>query len=126
MASPSLPYRLTYVRIPANDSEPFEELTGEATTYGDALMEILKPRFSGGGIKNADGLRAEYGAAVDEKMAQLNLIAAQGSVEVFALVRPASSTRPVPHAGTYFYLDEVTVCPSLCAHMPAQTLLLST
>ena len=109
MPSPALPYDFTYVRIPADESESFEELTGTATTYGDALQDLLKQAFKGGSVKNADSLRAEYGSAVDERMAQLNLVASAGSVEVFALVRPASSTRPVAHAGTYFYLDEMGV-----------------
>lgn len=109
MPAPALPFDFTYVRIPADEGLPFEELTATAKVYGDAMLEILKPAFAGGSVKNADGLRAEYGSAVDEKMAQLNLVAAAGSVEVFALVRPASSTRPVAHSGTYFYLDEMGV-----------------
>jgi hypothetical protein len=60
-------------------------------------------------VKNADALRAEYGGAVDERMAQLNLVASAGSVEVFALVRPAKTTRPIASSGTYFYLDEMGV-----------------
>ena len=113
MPSPAVPYTFTYVRIPADDDKPYEELTGEGTKYGDSLLDILKPKFAGGSIKNADGLRAEYGAAVDEKMSQLNLVAAAGSVEVFALVRPASTTRPVAHSGTYFYLG--ALCRSYAA-----------
>ena len=109
----TLPYEFKYVRIPADESEPFEELTATATIYGDALTPLLKEVFKGGSIKNAEGLRAEYGSAVDEKMAQLNLAAAAGSVEIFALVRPAKSTQPVAHAGTYFYLDEMGVLKDL-------------
>jgi len=46
-------------------------------------------------------------------MDALNRVAAAGSVEVFALVRPSSTTMPVPHAGTYFYLDEMGVLKGL-------------
>jgi hypothetical protein len=48
MPSPSLPFEFTYVRIPANDDEPYEELTGTAKQYGDALSDLLKPAFAGG------------------------------------------------------------------------------
>ena len=107
------PTEFTFVRIPAIDDEPPEEIKATASSPGDSLLEILKLRFAGGAVKNAEGLRAEYGDAVDEKMDALNSIASQGSVEVFALVRPSSTTRPVPHAGTYFYLDEMGVLKGL-------------
>ena len=97
----------TYCRVPADEHEAPEELSASSTQPGDALPEILKTRFAGGSIKNADSLRAEYGSAVDEKMEQLNQVASQGSVEVFALVRPSAQTMPIPHAGTYFYFDEM-------------------
>jgi hypothetical protein len=109
----TLPFKFTYVRIPADEGLPCEELSAEAKTYGDFLSDHLKEHFSGGSIKNAEGLRAEYGSAVDEKMEQLNLVAAQGNTEVFALVRPSVSTLPVPHSGTYFYLDEMGVLKDL-------------
>lgn len=109
MSSPSLPYTFTYVRVPADESEAFEELTATANKYGDALHGLLQPKFSGGSVKNVEHLRAEYGAAVDEKMSQLSLAAAEGIVDTFALVRPARSTLPIAHAGTYLYLDECGV-----------------
>ena len=43
----------------------------------------------------------------------LNSVAAAGSVEVFALVRPSAQTMPVAHAGTYFYFDEMGVLKDL-------------
>ena len=103
----------TCVRIPADDSEPPEELSLTTSQLGDSLSELLKPRFAGGSVKNVEGLRAEYGDAVDDKMAQLSMIASQGTVEIFALVRPASTTMPVPHSGTYFYFDEMGVLKDL-------------
>ena len=111
-SSPSS-FTFTCVRIPADDSEPPEELSLTTSKLGDSLSELLKPRFAGGSVKNVEGLRAEYGDAVDDKMAQLSMIASQGTVEIFALVRPASTTMPVPHAGTYFYFDEMGVLKDL-------------
>ena len=98
----------TYVLLPCDGGEAPTELSASRKT-GDRLPDLLKTKFGGGSIKNADVLRAEYGAAVDEKMEQLNIAAAAGSVEVFALVRPSETTMPVPHAGTYFYFDEMGV-----------------
>ena len=107
-----MPTTFTYVLVPCDDSEP-TELTATTEKFGDQLADILKPRFGGGSIKNAEGLRAEYGSAVDEKMEQLNIVAAQGSVEIFALVRPSAQTVPVAHAGTYLYFDEMGVLKGL-------------
>lgn len=103
----------TYVLIPADETSPPKELTAKTAKAGDALSELLVAAFAGGKVKNADGLRAEYGAAVDEKMDALNRVAEQGSIEVLALVRPSESTRPVPHSGTYFYFDEMGVLKDL-------------
>ena len=49
----------TYVRVPADERQPTEELSASTEVLGDALPDILKPHFAGGSIKNADGLRAE-------------------------------------------------------------------
>lgn len=104
------PFEFTYVRIPADESLPFEDLTGTAKKAGDMMQQhIAKAHFAGGSIKHADGLRAQYGEAVDEKMGVLNRVCAEGSVETFALVRPSRSTQPEPHTGTYLYLDEMGV-----------------
>lgn len=101
-----LPYTFAYVKIPADADAPFEELAATAKAYGNSLESVLTPVFAGGSVTNADSLRAEFGDAVDQKMAQLNMVAAEGSVEVFALVRPAKSTLPIAHTGTYLYFDE--------------------
>ena len=110
---PPKPFSFTYVRVPADAALPVEELTANVFAVGDQLPEIVKDAFAGGSIVNAEGLRAEYGAAVDEKMAALNMVASQGSVEVFALVRPSATTRPVAHAGSYIYLDEMGMLKGL-------------
>jgi len=109
------PFDFTYVRVPADDNEPFEELTGTATAPGDVLSSaICKAHFSrNGGIKDTTLLRAQYGDAVDEKMGALERVAAQGTVETFALVRPSKDTQPKPMCGTYLYLDEMGVLKAL-------------
>ena len=107
------PVTFTYVRIPADGTEPPEELSATTSKAGDVLSEKLVAAFAGGSLKNVDGLRAEYGAAVDEKMEQLNIMASRGSVEVFALVRPSENTLPTPHSGTYLYFDEMGVLKGL-------------
>ena len=106
-------YSFTYVLIPADTDKPPSELSATTTDFGDALSTILKSSFAGGEVKNADSLRAEYGSAVDENFAKLNLAAKQGQVEIFALVRPSETTRPVAHSGTYFYFDEMGVLKDL-------------
>ena len=54
-----------------------------------------------------------------EKMDMLNSVAASGSVEVFAIVRPSGQTMPVAHAGTYFYFDEMGVLKDLSVNRRA-------
>jgi len=85
------PFDFIYVRVPANDDEPFEELTGSATAPGNVLAEVIcKEHFSkNGGLKDTTLLRAQYGDVVDEKMGALERAAASGTVETFALVRPS-------------------------------------
>jgi hypothetical protein len=98
----------TYVHVPAAVEQPLEELTATHATPGeDTLLTLLRPRFSGGRVVNADSLRAEFGAQVDARMDALNAAAKSGTVEVFALCRPSKSTIPTPHQGTYLYFDEM-------------------
>lgn len=120
-------HSFTYLKIPGDIDEPLEEITATADEFGDVLPKLLKSRFAGGKLQNvggaracwhtgttcqethfatlATGLRSEYGSVVDEKMHIIEQQAAQGTVEVFALVRPSANTMPVPHAGTYMYFD---------------------
>ena len=109
------PFEFTYVRIPADDDEPFEELKGTANAVGDAMaLSVCKAHFAkNGGIKDTSLLRAQYGDVVDEKLPALERVAAEGSVETFALVRPSKETKPIPMCGTYMYLDEMGVMKSL-------------
>lgn len=110
-----VPFEFTYVRIPADNSEPFEELTGTAAEPGDVMAQkICKEHFSkNGGIKDTNVLRAQYGDVVDEKLGALERVAAEGSVETFALVRPSKETQPIANCGTYIYLDELGVLKGL-------------
>ena len=110
-----------YVKIPADASIPCEELTATVTEVGDQMPTIMKPAFAGGSIVNADSLRAQFGNVVDTKMGVLNRVAAEGSVETFALVRPSETTVPA-HAGTYFYYDEMGALKGLPANKRAAAL----
>jgi hypothetical protein len=105
-----LDFPFTVVRIPADSSLPFEEISLRGTSFGDQCVEALKPFFAGGEVKNVEHLEKEYGAdAVRSKMSGLALTASEGSVEIFSLVRPSSTTLPMAHVGTYLYLDEMGV-----------------
>ena len=111
----------TYICIPADETTPVAELSATTRSYGDALAEhILPSAFAGGSVTNTHGLRSDHGSdVVDEKMAALNVAAAQGTVEVFALMRPSPTTLPVNHSGVYLYLDEMGVLKlrkRLCRH----------
>lgn len=113
--SAPFPHTFQYVKIPADVDQPFEQLEAVATALGDQMSQaVCKAHFACGSVKNASGLAAEFGTDIlSERLGALNRAAAAGSVEVFALVRPSSSTRPVPHAGTYIYLDEMGVLKDL-------------
>lgn len=97
----------TYVRIPADDAAPLEELSAVAVSCGDTLKELLKKSFAGGVLSNLDEMRAEHGALVDAKMNDLQAVAAKGSVESMPLVRPSKTTLPNPNVSTFLYYDEM-------------------
>ena len=82
-------------------------MTLTATQAGD-LSKLLKQRFAGGAITNAEPLLASYGMdAVREKMDALTAVGAAGSVESRALVKPSSTTLPAPYSAVFMYYDEV-------------------
>ena len=102
----------TYVLIPADDAKPFEErvaIVDADAPPSDALVEILRPVFAGGGGIVARAAReqavrqfGEKGAAVTA--AALENVAADGATETFALVRPSDANG---ERGVSLYLDEV-------------------
>lgn len=116
MASSSssvFPLKFTYVKIPADTSQPLGELVGVARSAGDSPATYIE-HFAGGSVTNDAGLRAEFGDEVlNQKRGALNRVAARGSVETFALCRPSASTLPLPYAGVYLYLDEMGVLKDL-------------
>jgi len=97
----------TYVRIPADDSLPFEELSAVPMAYGDTLAELLKKSFGGGALTNMEELRSQYGSKVDDKMEDFQRAANAGSVEVLPLVRNSKTTIPTPNTQTAMYYDEM-------------------
>ena len=115
--------RVKYVRIPADDSEPFEQLEVILAhdAAGDQLPSAVQHRFIGGGAINERMAReqairqlGENGMALTD--AALQNASAQGSTETFALVR-ASSTNG--HTGVYLYLDEVGMLKGLAPNARA-------
>ena len=118
--------RVKYVRIPADDSEPFEqlEIILARDAAGDQLPDILRPRFIGGGAINEKMAReqairqlGENGAALTG--AALENASAQGSTETFALVRPSPTNG---NTGVYLYLDEVGMLKGLAPNARADGL----
>jgi len=97
----------TYVRIPADDALPFEELSAVPMAYGDTLAELLKKTFGGGALTNMDELRSQYGSKIDEKMGDFQAAANRGSIEVLPLVRNSKTTIPIPSCQTALYFDEM-------------------
>ena len=57
MSASPFPFDFTCVRIPEDDSEECAEVTLTATQAGD-LSKLLKQRFAGGAITNAEPLLA--------------------------------------------------------------------
>jgi hypothetical protein len=98
--------RFAYVRIPADESQPYEELEAEVPAAGDQLLNVLKPAFSSGGSVSDDALRKQFGGtpAANVSASALNEAAAGGSVEAFPLVRPSDANG---QEAINLYLDEV-------------------
>lgn len=97
----------TYVLIPADGNLPFKELSAVAAECGDTLTELLKDHFAGGTLSDLAELRAQYGAAVDEKRHLFQQVADSGSVEMMPLVRQSKTTLPLPNTATFLYYDEM-------------------
>mmetsp|Transcript_19451 Transcript_19451/g.45480 ORF Transcript_19451/g.45480 Transcript_19451/m.45480 type:complete len:335 (-) Transcript_19451:37-1041(-) len=116
---------LKYVRIPADDSEPFETLETEVdeTFKGDYLPIFLKSYFARG-VVNSDAMHAQAVQQLGPQAANLSTKSllestAGGSVETFALVRPSPSNNL---CGVYMYLDEVGVLKNLPRNQRASAL----
>ncbi len=115
-----------YVRIPHDEKEPFEELWAHLpltadgmVPAGDQIPGLVKPKFA------AQGHQVSESAVQEQARAQLGSSAAAvtprafaeatkgGSVETFALVRPAAANN---YSGVYVYLDEIGVLKELPAN----------
>ena len=101
--------RVKYVRIPHDDSRPFEQLEAILAhdAYGDVLPDVLRPTFAGGGAIDQRAARDRRAPARPEGprdlQSALDEVAGQGATETFALVRPSDTNG---HRGVYLYLDE--------------------
>jgi hypothetical protein len=106
--------KLVCVKIPAEDSLPFEEVTLEVpmTKPGDVFPDLVKPYFIGGGDIDVNlakqaatkQLGEEFASKSQNLGVSLAKETAMGSTETFALVRPSEKNG---RKGVYIYLDEV-------------------
>ena len=117
---------LKYVKIPCDDSEPFEEMEVMVGVeeVGDALPALLKREFAGGGEVDAAKARAEAMRTLGEQGAGISTEALMretegGSTETFALVRPSDANG---FCGVYLYLDEVGMLKGLPSNRRADRL----
>mmetsp|Transcript_15647 Transcript_15647/g.21422 ORF Transcript_15647/g.21422 Transcript_15647/m.21422 type:complete len:361 (-) Transcript_15647:299-1381(-) len=107
---------IAYVCIPHDDSKPMQQLSfrlpKKSLGKGDALSNHLKPCFGSSNGKDVDlsllqdQATKQFGSSQTPTISQetLKSVAAQGSVETFALVHPVPSNKFV---GVNVYLDEV-------------------
>jgi len=122
----------TYVRIPANDADLVEELTAMlplnedgCVPAGDQIPGLVKPLFAdrGGGVDEGllgEHARAQLGSSAGAVTSRaFHEATVHGSVETYALVRPAAANA---NAGVYLYLDEVGVIKQLPVNARANAL----
>lgn len=120
---------IEFVVIPCDSNEPMRmmnlpSLQGDDDGVGDRIPAFVKPYF-------ADGRTVDVGLVQEQAQrtiatsptqiqkldtkdnitaASLNAVAAQGSVEIFPLVRPAGTNG---HHGVYLYVDELGMLKKL-------------
>lgn len=113
----------TYVRIPANEREPYEEIVAMlplqengTVLAGDQIPALVKPKFAdrSKGLNHQvleEHTRSTLGASA-AKVTSRHFTEAtlDGSVETFALCRPSKENG---YRGVYIYLDEVGVIKQL-------------
>lgn len=109
--------RVKYVKIPADDSKPFEQLECilASDAAGDCLPDVVESQFAGGGSIDENKMREQAVRQIGERGAGLSAsalehVAAGGKTETFALVRPSATNG---HKGVYLYLDEVGMLKNL-------------
>mmetsp|Transcript_20123 Transcript_20123/g.50151 ORF Transcript_20123/g.50151 Transcript_20123/m.50151 type:complete len:378 (-) Transcript_20123:37-1170(-) len=125
-SSNSITRRFKYVRIPADDLQPFEQLEAiiAADAAGDILPDIVQVRFAGGGLIDERMAREQAVRQLGAKGMELSSDAivnatAAGATETFALVRPSATNG---HHGVYMYLDEVGLLKKLPVNSRAMAL----
>ena len=111
---PTLKFK--YVRVPADDSAPFEELDGVGYNACDNFLEMLKPKFAGGNVDSDKAQRAaiqHLGTDVptlgDKGMSTLT-DAGSLPFESPRAPRPRANTRAKTHARARTHTARGTAC----------------
>uniref|UniRef100_A0A7S0VYS5 CS domain-containing protein n=1 Tax=Hemiselmis tepida TaxID=464990 RepID=A0A7S0VYS5_9CRYP len=113
----------SYVKIPADESKPYELIKTKGYVAEDCMLTLMKPMFAGGAIDTETAKKtalAQMGSDVSTMgLNHLGDAAVGGVVETFALVRPCRSN---DHCGVYIYLDEVGMLKQLPPNPRARSL----
>eukprot|EP00927_Polykrikos_kofoidii_P062381 TRINITY_DN57193_c0_g1_i1.p1 TRINITY_DN57193_c0_g1~~TRINITY_DN57193_c0_g1_i1.p1 ORF type:complete len:344 (-),score=72.85 TRINITY_DN57193_c0_g1_i1:55-1032(-) len=110
--------KFTYVRIPVDENEDCEELSGE-TDDCDALPQLLAPRFASGDVSDEALLACAASAGQTIGLDHLRTVLARGGSECFTL---APGTDENGREGVKAYLDEVAALKNLPRNNRASTL----
>jgi len=112
-----------YVKIPWDDTQPYEEIETKGYVAQDCMLTLMKPVFAGGNIDSQTAKKtalAQMGQSVQTAgLDHLGEAAQGGTVETFALVRPAKTNS---QQGVYIYLDEVGMLKQLPKNPRASSL----
>lgn len=122
----AFPYEFNFVKIPANEADPMEDVTDRATGTGDILSKLLQPEFAIADPSALDlaPLRAQFGGeAIEGKLDEIRQLALVGTVGVVPLVRPSFTTTPLKHTGTFLYHDDMGLLKSLPPNNRARALI---
>jgi hypothetical protein len=112
-----------YVKIPWDETQPYEEIETKGYVAQDCMLTLMKPVFAGGNIDSQTAKKtalAQMGQSVQTAgLDHLGEAAQGGTVETFALVRPAKTNS---QQGVYIYLDEVGMLKQLPKNPRASSL----
>ena len=114
--------RVKYVRIPADESQPFEQLEAILANdaHGDILPDVLAPTFSGGGSIDRRAAREQAVRQLGEKGLELSQDAASITPPNRAPPRPSPSFDPPPPTTTAASTSTSTKSDSSRASRPTR------